>query len=74
MATTSVDGLCNHVVKWNTGMECKQIHMPDMMRCFKGETCFKGEFPMVTSERLSGPGYRGDREKFCFLLYNSITV
>lgn len=35
LAVVSVDGLWNHVVKGDTGIECKQMSMPDVLRCLK---------------------------------------
>lgn len=56
MVIVSMDGFWNCVVKGNTGMECKLMHMPDMLRYLKGDT--KKGFLVVISERLGRLGYR----------------
>lgn len=37
-ATVGMHGLWSCVAKGNIGMECEQMHMPDQLRCLKGDT------------------------------------
>ena len=56
-----------HLKNGNTGMECKQIYMPDMLRCLKGDTR-KGTSWLPLEDRVGRLGYRLHRENIVYCL------
>lgn len=51
------------VFKGDTGIECNQMHMPEMLRCLKGDTR-KGSLWLPLKERLSGLDIKEIEEDF----------